>query len=88
MAVNIDIVGSVASGVSVAVGVSTCVASGAGVRVAADVDVDVTVGTSVEGKIRLATDCPKTPDATLIASKTKATTNHCCPASVRARRVR
>lgn len=86
--VNTDMVGSVARGVCVGAGTSVCVAGWGAVRVATGVHVDDGVGISVGGKIREAADRPNTPEETLNTNKRKATTNHCCPASVRARRVR
>jgi hypothetical protein len=78
-------VGSVARAVCVGAATSVCAAGCAGVCVAAGINV---VEASGDGTIWLATDGPNRPTVTLNRNERNATRNHCCPARVRARRVR
>ena len=78
----------VASGVIVAVAVSVSVGEGMGVRVGGGVHVSVTVGIAVGGKTWFASGLPNTAEAPAKDASTKASTSHCQPATMRARRVR
>ena len=75
-------------GVCVALGIFVFVNVGRGVWVEVAVHVDVGVGGIACGKIWYATGLAKTAATIVNINSINETPSHCCPATIRARRVR